>query len=69
MTPEDHKSAAQALLNAEKQRDQIDLLSLKHPEMKIEYAYAIQNQILRAKQAVGRSVIEWKIGLTSKAMH
>ncbi len=68
MTPEDHKSAAQALLNAEKQRAQIGLLSLQYPEMKIEDAYAIQNQILRAKQAAGRSVIGWKIGLTSKAM-
>ena len=68
MMHEDHKSATQALLNAEKQREQIGLLSLKHPEMKMEYAYAIQNQILRAKQAVGRSVKGWKIGLTSKSM-
>ena len=68
MTPEDHKSTAQALLNTEKQRAQIGLLSLQYPEMKIEDAYAIQNQILRSKQAAGRSVSGWKIGLTSKAM-
>ena len=68
MTPEDHKSATQALLNAEKKRAQIGLLSLQYPEMEIEDAYAIQNQILRSKQATGRSVIGWKIGLTSKAM-
>lgn len=68
MTPEDHKSATQAFLNAEKKRAQIGLLSLQYPEMEIEDAYAIQNQILRSKQAAGRSAIGWKIGLTSKAM-
>ena len=36
MTPEDHKSATQALLNAEKKRAQIGLLSLQYPEMEIE---------------------------------
>ena len=41
---------------------------MQYPEMEIEDAYAIQNQILRLKQAAGRSVIGWKIGLTSKAM-
>ena len=68
MTLEDHKSAAQALLNAEKQTDQIGLLSLQYPEMKVDYAYAIKKRILRSIQAAGRSVIGWKIGLTSKAM-
>ena len=34
MTPEDQTSAAQALLNAEKQRAQIGLLSQQYPEMK-----------------------------------
>ena len=46
MTPGDHKSAAQDLLDAEKQRAQISLLFLQYPDMKIEYAYAIQNQNL-----------------------
>ena len=68
MTLEGHKSAAQALLNAEKQPDQIGLLSLQYPEMKVEDAYAIKKRILRSIQSAGRSVIGWKIGLTSKAM-
>ena len=68
MTLEDHKSAAQALLTAEKQPDQIGLLSLQYPEMKVEDAYAIKKRILRSIQSAGRSVIGWKIGLTSKAM-
>ena len=68
MMPGDHKSAAQDLLDAGKQRARISLLFLQYPEMKIEYAYAIQNQNLKAKKATGRSVIGWKIRLTSKAM-
>ena len=68
MTAEDQRSVAQALLNGEKQRAQIGLLSLQYPEMQIEDAYAIQNIILREKQTACRSVIGWKIRLTSKAM-
>ena len=46
MTPGDQNSAAQDLLDAEKQRAQISLLFLQYPEMKIKYAYAIQNKNL-----------------------
>ena len=48
--------------------EQIGLLTLRHPEMTMDDAYAVQNAILRAKLAAGRRVIGWKIGLTSKAM-
>ncbi len=68
MTPQDHVAAAAALLNAEKTGQQIGILSLQHPDMGMDDAYAIQNAIYRAKLAQGRSVIGWKIGLTSKAM-
>lgn len=68
MTPDDHASAAADLLGAEASGQQIGLLSLRHPEITMDDAYAIQNAILEAKQAQGRTVIGWKIGLTSKAM-
>ena len=68
MTPEDHAAAARDLLQAEASGRQIGLLSLRHPEMGMDDAYAIQNAILAAKLAAGRRVIGWKIGLTSKAM-
>lgn len=68
MRPEDHRAAAEALLRAEATGEQIGILSLKHPEMGMDDAYAIQNEIYRAKLAAGRSVVGWKIGLTSKAM-
>lgn len=68
MTPEDHARAAADLLAAEKSCSQIGLLSLRHPEMGMDDAYAVQNAIYRAKLAEGRRVIGWKIGLTSRAM-
>ncbi|MYK31460.1 MAG: 2-oxo-hepta-3-ene-1,7-dioic acid hydratase [Boseongicola sp. SB0670_bin_30] len=68
MTPEEHASAAAALLRAEETMTQIGLLSLAHPNMTMDDAYAIQNELLSAKIARGRQVAGWKIGLTSKAM-
>ena len=68
MTPVEHAQAAADLLEAEETRTQIGLLTLRHPDMDMDDAYAIQRAILEAKRATGRSVIGWKIGLTSKAM-
>lgn len=68
MTPEDHTAAAADLLAAETTGHQIGLLSLRHPEMNMDDAYAVQNAIHQAKTDAGRRVIGWKIGLTSKAM-
>ena len=68
MSPEDHAAAAAALLEAEATGQQIGLLSLRHPDIGMDDAYAIQNAIYRAKLAAGRKVIGWKIGLTSRAM-
>ncbi|MBV1925622.1 MAG: 2-oxo-hepta-3-ene-1,7-dioic acid hydratase [Rhodobacteraceae bacterium] len=68
MTPQDHATAASDLLNAEKTGTQIGLLSLRHPEITMADAYAVQNAIYRAKCEAGQKVIGWKIGLTSKAM-
>lgn len=62
------KAAAAALDEAERTRRQIGLLTLKHPEMDMDDAYAVQNAWVQAKIAAGRKVIGWKIGLTSKAM-
>lgn len=68
MTPEDHASAAKNLLHAEKNGKQTELLTKRYPDMDMDDAYAIQNEIYRAKLEAGRRVIGWKIGLTSKAM-
>jgi 2-oxo-hept-3-ene-1,7-dioate hydratase len=68
MKSADHVNAAAALLDAEKSGVQTGLLTLRHPDMGMDDAYAIQNAIYRAKLDEGRQVVGWKIGLTSKAM-
>ena len=68
MTPENHIEAANDLLNAEEKGEQIRLLTQRYPEMGMDDAYAVQNAIYLAKLQQGRTVVGWKIGLTSKAM-
>lgn len=68
LTPEQIETAAAALLAAEETREQIGLLSIQHPGMTLDHAYAIQTAQMRQKLAAGRRVIGWKIGLTSKVM-
>ena len=53
---------------AEKSRIQLGHVSLEHPDITIEDAYAIQKAWVEAKIARGARVIGHKIGLTSRAM-
>jgi len=64
----DIDAAAEALLAAEANRKQVGLLSLQHPDMTLDDAYAIQSAQMARKLAAGRKIIGWKIGLTSKVM-
>ena len=68
MTPQEVEAAAEALDEAERTRRQIGLLSLKHPGMTMDDAYAVQAAWTARKLAAGRRIIGRKIGLTSKAM-
>ncbi|WP_147107536.1 2-oxo-hept-4-ene-1,7-dioate hydratase [Tateyamaria sp. syn59] len=68
MKAEQHKAAADALIQAEQTGEQIGLLSVAHPDITMDDAYAIQDQFVAAKVASGDPVIGWKIGLTSRAM-
>ncbi|WP_315709921.1 2-oxo-hept-4-ene-1,7-dioate hydratase [Brenneria uluponensis] len=61
-------SLAGELHQAEKNCEQIRQLSLRHPEITIDDAYAIQRQWVSTKIAEGRVLKGHKIGLTSKAM-
>jgi 2-oxo-hept-3-ene-1,7-dioate hydratase len=61
-------TAASDLLEAERTRRQIGLLTLRHPGITLDDAYAIQSAQMARKLADGRRIIGWKIGLTSKAM-
>lgn len=68
MTPEQHRAAATALIEAERTGRQTGLLSVAHPDIDMDDAYAIQAQVVAAKVAADDPVIGWKIGLTSRAM-
>src|SRR5260370_18768114 len=68
LTTDDIGLAAQRLHRAEQTRQQIQQLSLDHPGITIEDAYAIQKAWIAIKLAEGRVVKGHKIGLTSKAM-
>jgi 2-oxo-hept-3-ene-1,7-dioate hydratase len=61
-------AAARALDEAERSRVQMGQLSLAHPGLTIDDAYAVQSAWMESKLAAGRKVIGRKIGLTSRAM-
>lgn len=68
LSREDIEAAADSLFEADRNGRQIGLLSLLHPELDMEDAYAIQDALIRRKLEEGRKKIGWKIGLTSRAM-
>ena len=68
LSKDDVTAAARDLFDAETSGKQIGLLSLRHPDMSMDDAYAIQDALTAHKTESGRQVIGWKIGLTSKAM-
>lgn len=68
MTPDQITAAAEMLFQAERTGQQCGLLSLIHPEMTLDDAYAVQAALVARKRANGAKVIGWKIGLTSRAM-
>ncbi len=68
LTSEQTQRAAADLLRAETTRQQIGLLSIRHQDMTLDDAYAIQSEQMAQKIASGRRIIGWKIGLTSRVM-
>lgn len=68
LTNELRQQAAEQLLEAERSREPMRLLSDLHPGMDVEDAYDIQSRVVKMKQAAGATIRGYKIGLTSKAM-
>lgn len=68
LTQEQIQDAAKRLHAAETNRKQIPALTLDYPEMTMADAYAVQKAWVDTKINEGRSVLGYKIGLTSRAM-
>ena len=68
LTASEVKAAGAALFRAESSRVQTGLLTIRHPGMDMDDAYAVQADFVGRKQAAGGRIVGWKIGLTSKAM-
>jgi 2-oxo-hept-3-ene-1,7-dioate hydratase len=68
LSPDEISAAALSLDEAERTRQQTGLMSLRFPQMTMDDAYAVQAAWVERKRAAGRTIIGWKIGLTSKAM-
>ncbi len=64
----DINKAANDLYQAEIDRRQIDPVSLSHPDITMDEAYAIQKQWVDRKIEDGGRIVGYKIGLTSRAM-
>ncbi|HNP64586.1 MAG TPA: 2-oxo-hepta-3-ene-1,7-dioic acid hydratase [Woeseiaceae bacterium] len=68
LATEEIEAAAKKLYEAERDRVQIAPLTLTHPEMSMDDAYAVQRAWVDRKIAGGRRITGYKIGLTSRAM-
>lgn len=68
MTPDEIRSVAGELAQAERSRGVIPRITARYPEATVDDAYAIQGVWRDGALAAGRRIAGHKIGLTSKAM-
>ncbi|MGI9357748.1 MAG: 2-oxo-hept-4-ene-1,7-dioate hydratase [Rhizobiaceae bacterium] len=68
LSTHDIEQAAVDLFEAQRNGEQIGLLSKRFPGLNMDDAYAIQATLVAHRVAAGRKITGWKIGLTSKAM-
>ena len=68
LTKAEIAAVASELLEAEEAGTQIPLISQRFPAMTLHDAYAIQTAQMEQKLSAGRTILGWKIGLTSKIM-
>lgn len=68
LTEEAIRAEAQRLHQAEETRQQVSATTVRHPDMTIDDAYAIQRAWMDIKKEADRTVAGYKIGLTSRTM-
>ena len=68
LTKKQIAAEAKRLNEAEKNRIQVPATTIQYPTMVVEDAYAIQKAWMDLKKKEGRSVVGYKIGLTSRTM-
>jgi 2-oxo-3-hexenedioate decarboxylase len=61
------KDIARFLINAETERTEVLKITNEHPDMTVETAYAIQEQLVQMKLEEGYRIVGPKMGLTSQA--
>jgi 2-oxo-hept-3-ene-1,7-dioate hydratase len=59
---------ADELVDADRSRTTVPLLTARHPDMTVEDAYAVQRRWAERRSADGHRLVGRKIGLTSKVM-
>jgi len=68
MTKKQILEEANRLHKAEKEKQQIDATTIRHPKMDVKDAYKIQKAWMDLKKKEGQTIVGYKIGLTSRAM-
>lgn len=61
------KTIAQYLLDAERERREVVRVTVDYPELNVENAYAVQEELVRMKCEENLSIVGLKMGLTSRA--
>ncbi len=68
LSEQEIQQAAADLCAAEVNRQPIQALTLQYPDMTLDEAYAVQQQVVQQKRAAGDGLVGYKIGYTSRAM-
>jgi len=68
LSKEELSKEAHRLNQAELDRKQVKATTVLYPDMDIDDAYKVQSNWMEMKKAEGRTVVGYKIGLTSRAM-
>ncbi len=67
MQQEQFQTIAEFLLEAETQKKEVPRITAKHPDLSVEDAYRIQEELVSSKLAQGYRILGPKMGLTSRA--